>query len=153
VLENGLDTTQRLNDVRAIRVQVPELTVVALACPPEGVALHVLVDLELGPGTETLVETESTAILLEESVDTRQTTVPAVLEVLQSQAAVLLLSFLTFLGVFNPNTLGVTELRLPRDDVAEDVGDEGLLVVRHTSAVMCDTGVGLFRPSLVAGRD
>jgi hypothetical protein len=29
-----------------------------LARPPEGVALHVLVDLELGPGAETLVEAQ-----------------------------------------------------------------------------------------------
>ena len=153
MLKNGLDTTKCLYHIRSVCVEVPQLTVVALACPPEGVALHVLVDLELGPGPETLVETEGTAILLEESVDTRQTAVPAVLEVLQSQASVLLLSFLTFLGVLYPDTLRVAELRLPRNDVAEDVGDEGLLVVRHTSAVMCDSGVGLLRPSLVASRD
>jgi hypothetical protein len=71
VLENGLDTTKCLYHIRSVCVEIPQLTVVALACPPEGVALHVLIDLELGPGTETLVETEGTAVLLEESVDTR----------------------------------------------------------------------------------
>ena len=55
----------------------------ALACPPEGVALHVLVNLELRTCAETLVKTESGTVLLEQCVDTRKTTVPAVLQILQ----------------------------------------------------------------------
>jgi hypothetical protein len=69
VLQDRLHTTQGLDDIRPIRVQVPELAVVALARPPEGVGLHVLVDLELGPGTETLVEAEGAAVFLEKSIN------------------------------------------------------------------------------------
>jgi hypothetical protein len=68
VLQDRLHTTQGLDDIRPIRVQVPELAVVALARPPEGVGLHVLVDLELCPSTETLVEAECAAVLLKQRV-------------------------------------------------------------------------------------
>src|SRR5690242_7747413 len=125
----------------------------ALACPPEGVALHVLVDLEFSPGAEALVEAKCAAVLLEKGVNTRQTTVPAVFQVLKCQSAVLLLSFLTLLRVLHPDALRVAELRLPWNDVAEDVGNESLLIVRHTGAIMRDTGISLLGPSLVAGRN
>lgn len=37
VLENPFDTTQRLNHVRSVVVQVPQFAVMALVGPPEGV--------------------------------------------------------------------------------------------------------------------
>ena len=42
----------------------------SLARPPERGALHVLVNLELSSGSETLVKAEGASILLEESVNT-----------------------------------------------------------------------------------
>jgi len=83
MLKDGFHTTQSLNDVRTVSVQIPEFTVVTLARPPERVALHVLVDLELGPSSEALVETKGTTILLEQSVDAGQAAIPAVLKILQ----------------------------------------------------------------------
>ena len=93
MLENSLNTTKSLDNIGSVSVEVPELTIVTLRCPPEWVALHLLVDLELCASSETLVETERASVLLEEGVDTRKTTVPTVLKILKSQAAVLLLSF------------------------------------------------------------
>ena len=110
MLKNGLDTTKCLYHICSVCVEVPQLTVVALACPPEGVALHVLVDLELGPGSETLVEAKGAAILLEQSVDSGQAAVPAILEILQGESSVLLMRLLSLLRVLHPDTLRVDEL-------------------------------------------
>ena len=77
----------------------------ALACPPERGALHQLIDLELGTGAVALVETQRAAILLEQRVDARQPAVPAVLQVLQCQATVLLLRLEALLRVFGPYAL------------------------------------------------
>lgn len=42
VLQNALHTTQGLNHVCAVVVEVPELAVMPLMCPPEGVLLQYL---------------------------------------------------------------------------------------------------------------
>jgi hypothetical protein len=56
VLKDSLNTTKGLNNIGTVSVEIPQFTVVSLACPPEWIRLHVLVDLELGSGSETLVE-------------------------------------------------------------------------------------------------
>lgn len=60
----------------------------------------------------------------ETDVDTRNTTVPRVLEILESKTTVLRVRLLTLEGVLGPNTGGVEELGLPRLDVTEEVGNE-----------------------------
>ena len=82
MLENCLHTTERLNHIRAIRVQIPQLSIMPLAGPPERIALHVLINLEFGPRPETLIEAQCTAVFLEQSVDTRQAAVPAIFKIL-----------------------------------------------------------------------
>jgi hypothetical protein len=143
VLKDCLNTTKSLDDIGSVSIQVPQLTVVTLGCPPEGVALHLLVNLELCASSETLIETERASILLEEGVDTWETTVPTVLKILKGETTVLLLSFETLLRVLGPDTLRVDKLSLPRDDVSENVGNQSLFVVRHTSTVVGDTSICL----------
>ena len=93
VLQNGLDTTQGLNHVGAVGIEIPQLAVVSLACPPERIALHELVEFELGPGAEPLIEAQSAAILLEQGIDAGQAAVPAVFQILQGESPVLLVCF------------------------------------------------------------
>ncbi|KAI3475156.1 hypothetical protein L1887_63471 [Cichorium endivia] len=137
VFENGFDTTKRLNYIGAVGVQIPQFAVVTLTCPPEGIRFLVLIDLELGSGPKSLVERKGGSILLEQSVDSGQTTVPRVFQIFKSQAAVLLIGLHTLLAVLGPNALRVDELGLPRDNVTEDVGDESLLVMVHAGTVVC----------------
>ena len=108
-----------------------------------------LVKLELRPSSETLVEREGRAILLEQGVNSGQTTVPRVLQILQGQSSTLLVGFQALLRVLRPHALRVDELRLPRDDIPEDVWNQRLLVVAHTGSEVRDTTVGLLGPSLV----
>ena len=63
VLEDALDAAQRLDHVRAVVVEVPELPVVALVRPPEGVLAHDVVLLEVLAHAPALVEGERVAVL------------------------------------------------------------------------------------------
>ena len=78
VLQDGLNTTESLDNVGTVGVEIPKFSIVTLTSPPEWVGLHVLVDLELRSGSESLVEGKRGAILLEKSVDSGQTSVPRV---------------------------------------------------------------------------
>ena len=78
VLQDGLNTTESLDNVGTVGVEIPKFSIVTLTSPPEWVGLHVLVDLELRPSSESLVEGKRGAILLEKSVDSGQTSVPRV---------------------------------------------------------------------------
>ena len=60
----------------------PELAVVALVRPPEGVLLEELVLLEVGAHAPALVVRERVPVLAEQRVDARDAPVPAVLQVL-----------------------------------------------------------------------
>mmetsp|Transcript_139393 Transcript_139393/g.242389 ORF Transcript_139393/g.242389 Transcript_139393/m.242389 type:complete len:312 (+) Transcript_139393:3827-4762(+) len=102
-----------------------------LVGPPERVGLHELVLLEVGPGPPALVVRQRVAVLLEQGVDPRDPAVPGVLQVLQREAAVLLVGFLALQRILGPHPLGVDELGLPRLDVPVQVGDELVLVVAH----------------------
>eukprot|EP00967_Tisochrysis_lutea_P025531 scaffold29471_cov28-Tisochrysis_lutea.AAC.5 len=59
------------------------------------------------------------AVLLKERVDTRDATIPRVLEVLEREPSVLSVSFLTLERILGPHALRVHELRFPRLDIAE----------------------------------
>eukprot|EP00959_Pyramimonas_sp_CCMP1952_P271920 5685478-Pyramimonas_sp.AAC.1 len=79
VLEDALHAAQRLDDVRAVVVEVPQLAVVALVCPPEGVQPRHLELLELRAHPPPLVVRQRVPVLLEERVDARDAAVPRVL--------------------------------------------------------------------------
>ena len=89
MLQDTLDTTKCLNHVSAIVVKVPQLAVVLLVTPPEGILLQNLVLFEVLSHTPTLIIRKRQSVLLEQSIYARDTTVPAILEVVQSQSAVL----------------------------------------------------------------
>jgi len=77
-----------------------------------------LVLLEVGAHSPPLVVGEGVPVLLEEGVDTRDTTIPRIFQVLQCQAAVLCIGLLALQSVLRPHTLAVNELTLPWLDIA-----------------------------------
>ena len=85
VFEDALDPAQRLDHVCAVVVQVPQLAVMALVGPPEGVLLQHLVLLEVRAHPPALVVRQRVPILLEQRVDSGDTAVPRVLQIFESQ--------------------------------------------------------------------
>ena len=65
VLENTFNTAKSLNHVRAVVVQVPQLSVVFLVRPPKRILFEYLVLLEILPNSPALVVSQCEAILLE----------------------------------------------------------------------------------------
>ena len=109
VLEDALDAAQRLDHVRAVVVEVPQLPVMALVRPPEGVLPHDLVLFELRPYAPALVIRERVPVFLEERVDARDAAIPRVLKVLQGEPAILRVGLLALQSVLGPNSLRVDE--------------------------------------------
>ncbi len=73
-------------------------------------------------------------IFLEQRVDSRNTTIPAVFEVFQGQTTVLRIGFLSLHGVLRPNTSRVEEFHLPRLQVSVQIRNELVLLMRHPSS-------------------
>lgn len=86
---------------------------------------------------------------MEESVYSRNATVPAVLEVLESESLVLGVGLLSLERVLGPDALRVDELALPRHNVSIQVGYELILAVRHARAEVRDGRLGLLGPAQV----
>ena len=115
VFENAFNTAECLNHVSAVVVQVPQLAIVALVSPPERILQERqaaerttkmskrprtqkrsptnlsedLIFLPLGADAPALVVGQSVAILLEQRVDARQASIPAVLQIFQRQTTIL----------------------------------------------------------------
>ena len=89
VLQDAFDTSQRLDHVGTVVVEVPQFAVVALVGPPEGILLQHLVLFEFRADAPSFIVGQSVSILLEERVDARNTAIPAVFQVFQCQTAVL----------------------------------------------------------------
>ena len=89
MLEDTLNITQGGDNVHTVVVELPQLAVVTLGRPTERVVLEELVPLPVRPYTPAAVVCECVTDLLEERVDARNTTVPAVLKILESQSTVL----------------------------------------------------------------
>ena len=111
--------------------------------PPEGVVLEEVELLKVRTNTPSLVISKRVTILLEEGVDTGDPPIPCILEVLQSQASILGHCLLSLHGVVSPNALTINELALPGLDVAEQVGDEQVLLVGKPRAKVTDANVRL----------
>lgn len=105
MLKNTLDTAESLDHICPVVVQVPQLTVMLLMRPPERVLLENLILLEVLPDSPSLVVSQSKAILLEKGIDSRDSSVPRVIKVFESQPSILGLSFLSFQCVFRPHSL------------------------------------------------
>ena len=89
MFENTLDATKCLNHVGTVIVQIPQFTVVTLVCPVERIVLQQLVLFEIGTDTPALVVRERVSIFLEERIDTRNTTIPRIFQILKRQSAIL----------------------------------------------------------------
>ena len=63
VLQDAFDTSQCLDHVSSVVVQVPQLSIMALVSPPEGVLAHDVVLLEVLTHAPALVEGQGVAIL------------------------------------------------------------------------------------------
>mmetsp|Transcript_4453 Transcript_4453/g.3945 ORF Transcript_4453/g.3945 Transcript_4453/m.3945 type:complete len:530 (-) Transcript_4453:1161-2750(-) len=153
VLENALHTTQRLDDISAVVVEVPELAVMALVRPPEGVGLHKLVLLPVGADTPAFVVCQCVPILLEERIDTRDATIPRILEIFECETPVLRVGLLALERILGPHTLGVEKLTLPRLNVAVEIGNHLVLVMAQTRAEVSDATLRLLRESQITLRD
>mmetsp|Transcript_13659 Transcript_13659/g.18093 ORF Transcript_13659/g.18093 Transcript_13659/m.18093 type:complete len:330 (-) Transcript_13659:4853-5842(-) len=149
VLQDALHAAKRLDHVRAVVVQVPQLAVVALVGPPEGVLAHKRKLLELRAHAPPLVVGERVPVFLEQRVDPRNTPVPRVLEILEGEPPVLRVRLLPLERVFGPDSLGVDELAFPRLDVAEEVGNDLVLLVAHAAPEVGHTALGLLGVSQV----
>lgn len=120
-----------------------------------------------------LVISKCVSVLLEEGVDTWNTSVPGVLQIFQCQTSdeyqihinkleynniikiwlwlkrtvpVLSNGLLTLEGVFSPNSLRVNELALPWLDVTIQIRNQLILLVTHSRAEMSDSHISLFGP-------
>mmetsp|Transcript_97181 Transcript_97181/g.274888 ORF Transcript_97181/g.274888 Transcript_97181/m.274888 type:complete len:549 (-) Transcript_97181:3378-5024(-) len=153
VLQDALHAAQGLDHVCAVVVQVPQLPVVPLVGPPEGVVPHDVVLLEVLAYSPALVEGQGVPVLLEEGVDARDPTVPGILQVLQGQAPVLRIRLLTLQGILGPHTLAVDELGLPRLDVPVQVRNQLVLLMAQATAVVGDACLRLLGVSQVRLRD
>lgn len=71
-----------------------------------------------------LVVRESMTILLEQRVDTRDTAIPRVFEILERETSVLSVRLLALQSVLGPDSSRIEELCLPRLYVTEQVGNE-----------------------------
>ena len=125
-----------------------------LGCPPEWVGSESMELLEVCPDSPSFVIGQRVSVLLEEGVDSRNTSIPTVLQIFQSKSSVGSGSFLSLHGVFRPYPSRVQELGLPRLHVTIQVWDELILFMGHTRSEMGDTArIGLFGPSQIGLRD
>lgn len=94
------------------------------------------------------------SILLEQGVDSRNTSIPTILQIFQSESTIGSGSFLSLHGVFRPYSSRIQELGLPRLHVSIQVRNELILFMGHTRSEMGDTArIGLFGPSQIGLRD
>lgn len=154
VLKDRLDSSKGSDDVDSVVVELPELSVVPLGRPPERVVLEELVLLPVDPDSPSLVIRERVSVLLEERVDSGDSSIPRVLEILEREPSVLSGGLLPLHRVLAPDPSRVLEFRLPGLEVSEQVGDELLLSRGHSGSEVGDAAdVGLLGPSEVRLRD
>ena len=143
MLQDTFHSAERLDDVCAVIVQVPQLAVVPLMRPPERVQAQQAVLLEVRSHAPALVVREGVPVLLEQGVDAGDAAVPRIFEIFERQPPVLRLSLLPFQRVLGPYPLRVVELSLPGLDVPVEVRDELFLFVRHAGAEVRYAGIRL----------
>jgi hypothetical protein len=84
-----------------------------LMCPPEWILFEDLILFEILPDSPSLVIGECEPVLLEESIDPGDTSVPGVFKVIEGKSAVLSSCLLSLECILCPHTLRIQELRLP----------------------------------------
>ena len=110
MFEYPLDTTECLNHISTIIIEVPEFAVMLLMSPPEWILFKDLILFEILSDSPALVICECESVLLEESIDSGDTSVPGVLEVIKCKSAVLSCCLLSLQCILGPDSLRVQEL-------------------------------------------
>ena len=80
-----------------------------------------LVRFEFSPDPPALVISQRMSVLLKESVNPRNASVPRILQVLQSQSSVLCIGLLSLQSILCPNSLRVNEFTVPWVYVSEQI--------------------------------
>jgi hypothetical protein len=82
MLKDALHTSEGLNHISSVVVQVPQLAIVLLVGPPEGVLLQNLVLFEVLPHSPAFIIGQGQSVFLEKGVYPWNTSVPAVFKVI-----------------------------------------------------------------------
>jgi hypothetical protein len=131
VLKNALHTTQGSDNIDTVIIQLPQFAIVTLRCPPEWIAVRSLawignimymysgllfeqlILLPVRPYSPSFVVSQGMSIFLEESVDSGNSPIPTVFEVLKSETPVLCVCLFSLHGIFRPDACRIEELGLP----------------------------------------
>jgi hypothetical protein len=113
MLKDTLDTTKSLYHISAVVVKVPQLSIMFLMSPPEGILFKDLILLKVLSNSPTLIIGKGESIFLEQGINTRNTSVPRVLKVIKSKPSILGSSLLPLESILSPYSLRVKELGLP----------------------------------------
>mmetsp|Transcript_39127 Transcript_39127/g.70495 ORF Transcript_39127/g.70495 Transcript_39127/m.70495 type:complete len:457 (+) Transcript_39127:2263-3633(+) len=143
VLEDSLHTAQGLDHISTVGIEIPQFSIMALVCPPEGVHTKNLVLLEDGPDTPTPIVGQGVPVLAEEGIDTRNTTIPRILQILERQSSILRIGLLALQCILCPHTLRVHKLTLPGLQITEKVGNQLIGIVTETRTEMRHTRICL----------
>ena len=76
MFKDAFHTSQGLDHVRSVVVQVPQFPIMTLVCPIEVVLSQLLVSFKVLAGSPPLVVCESVPVLLEQRIDARDPPVP-----------------------------------------------------------------------------
>lgn len=80
MLKNSFNSSKSLNYICSIVVQVPQLPIMSLMCPPERILFKNLVLFKISPYPPSFVICKGVTILLEQSIYSRYPTVPRILQ-------------------------------------------------------------------------
>mmetsp|Transcript_31758 Transcript_31758/g.36108 ORF Transcript_31758/g.36108 Transcript_31758/m.36108 type:complete len:252 (-) Transcript_31758:2893-3648(-) len=121
MFQNTFNTSQSLNHISSVVVQIPQFTIMFLMSPPEGILLKNLILFEILSDTPSFVVGQGKTIFLEQSVNSGNTTIPRFFQIFQGQTTILGIGFLSLQEVFGPNTLGIDEFGLPSLDITVQI--------------------------------
>mmetsp|Transcript_27924 Transcript_27924/g.90699 ORF Transcript_27924/g.90699 Transcript_27924/m.90699 type:complete len:205 (-) Transcript_27924:4267-4881(-) len=105
MLQNALNSSKRLDDIGSVIVQIPQLAIVSLVSPPEGIRFQQLILLPISSDSPTLVVSQGVTIFLKQSVDSGNASVPRILKIFQSKTSVLCVCLLPLQCIFSPYSL------------------------------------------------
>jgi hypothetical protein len=143
VLQDAFDPSQRLYHIRPVIIQIPQFSIMLLMRPPKGILLQQLILLKILPNPPPLIIRQRQPILLKQRINPRYPMIPTLFQIIQRQPPILTLRLLALHSILRPHPLTINKLRLPGLDVAVEVGDELVLLVRHAGAEVRDALLGL----------
>lgn len=81
MLQDSFNTPQSLDDISPIVIQVPQLPIMPLVRPPEGILFQNLILLEICPYPPSFIICKGVSVLLEQSIDSRYPAIPRILPI------------------------------------------------------------------------